>query len=120
MKLKNIVLLGIVSSIMAYLNNNLEFSEDKRGEDDVLFEDIKTLVASKLAEFDIDEKLKDLSSDQPEDIDAAQKMAKDMTNDLLHDLDKTLNNYNDGIKPITETKEEFSYDDLLKELEALL
>ena len=120
MKLKNIFLLGIVSSIMAYLNNNLEFSEDKRGEDDVLFEDIKTLVASKLAEFDIDEKLKDLSSDQPEDIDAAQKMAKDMTNDLLHDLDKTLNNYNDGIKPITETKEEFSYDDLLKELEALL
>ena len=42
MKLKNIVLLGIVSSIMAYLNNNLEFSEDKRGEDDVLFEEFKT------------------------------------------------------------------------------
>ncbi len=117
MKLKNIVLLGIVSSIMAYLNNNLEFSSDEESSDDSLFKDIKALVADKLAKADFEEKLKGLSENKAEDVDLAQKMAQEMTDDLLHDLDQTLDDYK-ALKD--EATEDFNYDDLLSELEDLL
>lgn len=86
MKLKHVVLIGVVSSIMSYLNNNLEVYGEDSDRQEQLLEDIRNLVNDKLEKFDVDGCLDGLKNDVPEHIEKARAVASDITESLIQEL----------------------------------
>ncbi len=118
MKLKNVVLIGVVASIMAYLNNNLELEENDNRIDE-LFEEVKAIVAEKLNNFDLEERLAGLDEEVSEDVNKAKEVAGEISDNLIKELneavDSILNREDEEVSKEDERREE-----LVKELEALL
>ena len=118
MKLKNVVLIGVVASIMAYLNNNLELEENDSHIDE-LFEEVKAIVAEKLNNFDLEERLAGLDEEVSEDVNKAKEVASEISDNLIKELneavDSILNREDEEVSKEDERREE-----LVKELEALL
>ena len=118
MKLKNVVLIGVVASIMAYLNNNLELEENDSRIDE-LFEEVKAIVAEKLNNFDLEERLAGLDEEVSEDVNKAKEVASEISGNLIKELneavDSILNREDEEVSKEDERREE-----LVKELEALL
>lgn len=130
MKLKNVVLIGVVASIMAYLNNNLELDEDDSRMEN-LFEEVKNIVSEKLNHFDIDSRLAGLRDDVKEDIDKAKEVADEISDTLISELNEAVDTILNGNEEpddaeATEANEEMTTDDqldhedLIRELESLL
>lgn len=135
MKLKNVVLIGVVASIMAYLNNNLELDEDDSRMEN-LFEEVKKIVSEKLNHFDIDSRLAGLKDDVKEDIEKAREMADEISDTLISELNEAVDTILSQEKTSAEEKtvlvepsvsedavcdeDQLDHEDLIKELESLL
>ena len=118
MKLKNVVLIGVVASIMAYLNNNLELEENDSRIDE-LFEEVKAIVAEKLNNFDLEERLAGLDEEVSEDVNKAKEVASEISGNLIKELNEAVDSIlNREDKEVS--KEDERREELVKELEALL
>ena len=105
MKLKHVVLIGVVSSIMSYLNNNLEVYGDDSEKQEQLLEDIRNLVNDKLEKFDVDGCLEGLKNDVPEHIEKAREVASDITESLIQELNGIIASFTSIKNEVMEEKE---------------